>query len=129
MTDAAKQKRILIADDEAMIREMLAAVFKAADFYVYEARNGEEALIISYREHPDIIILDNRMPVKDGLMVLSELRKDNWGKDAKVIMFTGFEADDPMIEKMMEYKPAYYFVKNKVDPSQVLQKIKEILGG
>jgi two-component system NarL family response regulator len=66
---------ILIADDHPVVREGLAAIFKSQKDIkvVAEATNGEEALELCNRYLPDVLLLDLRMPKKDGLQVITEL--------------------------------------------------------
>jgi len=71
-----KQKRlkILMADDEAYVLEIMAKKVREAGYDVVIAADGEEALAKIWSDDPDIIILDLTMPKKDGLTVLKELR-------------------------------------------------------
>lgn len=69
-------KRILIVDDKATSRELLRTVLETQGYTVIEAEDGEEALQKARTNNPDLIILDLRMPVRNGYEVLSELRQD-----------------------------------------------------
>ena len=66
--------RILIADDEQGIREIVKKYGEYEGFSVLQAQNGEEALRICREEKPDVVILDVMMPKTDGFTVLSEIR-------------------------------------------------------
>lgn len=70
-----KQHTVLIADDEAQIRNILSIYFKKEGFKVVEAADGAEALMQTQSAKPDIIILDIMMPVLDGLEVCKQVRK------------------------------------------------------
>ncbi len=67
--------RILIADDEQGIREIVKKYGEYEGFTVLEAKNGEETLQICREESPDVVILDIMMPKTDGFKVLSEIRR------------------------------------------------------
>jgi two-component system phosphate regulon response regulator PhoB len=69
-----KRTRVLIADDEDNIRELMSYIFEEAGFITEEARNGKEALLKIAQNKPDIIILDVAMPELDGLQVCISLR-------------------------------------------------------
>ena len=60
---------------------------------MFEAKNGVEGLALALKEHPDLILLDIVMPELDGMAVLSRLREDRWGKNARVLILTNLEGD------------------------------------
>jgi CheY-like chemotaxis protein len=70
-------QRVLVADDEPEIRELLARFLARLGCEVDTAANGEEALESMRREKPDILLLDLRMPRLDGLGVLEQIRNEN----------------------------------------------------
>lgn len=69
----AVPKRILIADDDALVRGSLAAVLEAEGYVVEEARNGAEALTRAMEDLPDLVLLDVKMPHWDGWTAFSQL--------------------------------------------------------
>jgi two-component system, OmpR family, response regulator len=69
--------RILIADDEPSIREVISFALERAGFAVSVARNGAEALQVFRKSPPDLIILDIGMPEMDGLEVCKQIRKSS----------------------------------------------------
>ncbi len=68
-------KKILVIDDEVYIRDSIIGFLEDYDFEVMQAENGKVGLEIVTREHPDLILCDLRMPVMDGLEVLSQVSK------------------------------------------------------
>ncbi len=64
---------ILVAEDDRAIRFSLACSLRADGYVVIEAGDGDEALARIEREHPDAVLLDLKMPGRDGLAVLAEL--------------------------------------------------------
>jgi DNA-binding response OmpR family regulator len=76
---------VLVADDEARIRELLAGYFEAEGFDVTLARDGNEALSAARECRPDVVLLDVMMPGIDGIEVLRRLRAES---DVYVIMLT-----------------------------------------
>lgn len=87
--------QILVADDEAEIRDLLRLYLEKEGYNVLDAQNGEEALKV-LREQPEIamLILDIMMPGKDGFHVLKELRKDS---NLPVIILSAKTADTDKI--------------------------------
>jgi PAS domain S-box-containing protein len=66
--------RILTIDDEAYIRQSIRTYLEDYEFTVFEAENGRKGIEVFDREHPDLVLLDLRMPEMDGLQVLEVLR-------------------------------------------------------
>ncbi len=79
--------KILIIDDEPLIRNTLRWGFEKAEYEVIEACNGEEGIEQYNKNLPDLVIADIFMPVKEGLSTIIELRKNY--PDAKIIVMTG----------------------------------------
>jgi len=75
----ARNKRILLVDDDPEIVESMRTVLEAKGYDVMVARDGNQGLALAEREMPDLLILDMMMPKKSGFLVLERLK----GKDAK----------------------------------------------
>lgn len=83
-------KKILVADDNAVSRELIREVLEGADHEVIEASDGREALE-KLREHqPDLAVLDIQMPVLDGIAVIQELRADPGFARLPVVALTAY---------------------------------------
>jgi signal transduction histidine kinase len=81
--------KILIADDEPAVADMLERVLTRHGYEVAVARDGDEVIAKSESCHPDLILLDVTMPKKDGYEVLKVLRKKKETSDIPVIVVTG----------------------------------------
>ena len=79
--------KVLIVDDEDLIRLNLRALLEDLDYGVVEAANGQEGLDIFDRERPDLVLADLRMPVMDGLAMIAGLREQS--PDTPVIVVSG----------------------------------------
>jgi len=82
MAPTSKPKiRVLIVDDEETIRQVLSEFFKTFNhgynYVVESAANGAEGVMLALRSSPDLVLLDMRMPMMDGLQVLKQLRAIN----------------------------------------------------
>jgi two-component system response regulator VicR len=82
--------RILVVDDEPPIVDVLVYNLEQANYEVLVARDGQEALDVSRREHPDLIVLDLMLPEVDGLEVCRRLRRE---RDVPIIMLTARDAE------------------------------------
>jgi DNA-binding NarL/FixJ family response regulator len=86
--EGSMAKRILVADDNALIRRMLCQLFAREEDYdiCAEAANGQEAIDLALKHRPDLIILDWAMPVVNGLVAARELKKIM--PDVPIILFS-----------------------------------------
>ena len=80
--------KVLLADDDAGFRKLLAMQIKAWGYDLLEAENGKQALELAMTAKPDIILLDYMMPEMDGFMVLEQIRKTD--TDVAVVMLTAY---------------------------------------
>ena len=121
-------KKILIVEDEAPLRNAVSDILSFEGFQVFQAKNGQEGLEMSLKEHPDLILLDLMMPIMDGLTMLEKLRQDPaYGKSAAVILLTNI--NDPEKVAMATEAGSYDFlVKSDWNIEDVVKKIKGRLG-
>ena len=110
----AAPRRVLIAEDEALIRLDLAEMLTEEGFDVVgQAGDGEEAVSLATSLRPDVVIMDVKMPKKDGIDAAAEIVND---QIAPVVMLTAFSQRD-LIERARDAGAMAYLVKpfNQVD--------------
>ena len=90
----AAPKRILIADDEPDILEIVSYNLQNEGFEVYTAKNGDEAIERAKLLHPDLIILDIMMPKKTGVEVCNILRSQSLFQDTIIIFLTALSDEE-----------------------------------
>jgi len=73
---STRPQTIVVADDETHIRLVVAEKFRAAGYTVHEARDGEEALDLVHKHHPDAIVTDLQMPYMSGLELCMRLAEE-----------------------------------------------------
>lgn len=102
-----KKRKILIVDDEQSLLESLEMFFNERGYHVYSATTAAEGLELNRSVQPDVVILDVRLPDKNGLDILEELQQTHRGKN--VIIITAFHDMDTTIRAMkggaLEYIP------------------------
>lgn len=103
-------KKILIVEDEKPLREALAIKLNDEGYEVLEATNGQTGLEVALEKKPDLILLDLIMPIMSGNEFLDELRNDDWGKTAQVIVLTNLSESEE-VRNAVENK-ADFFVKS-----------------
>lgn len=118
--------KILIIEDEKIMRQMLIERLAEEKFDVLEAENGEEGLKTALKEHPDLILLDIILPKMNGTIVLDELRKDAWGKNVPVIVLSNL-SDVETAAEALENNVHDFLVKTDWSLNDVVRKIKEKL--
>src|ERR1700730_5781781 len=137
-----KGKKILIADDEPDILEIVQYNLAREGYQVVAAKDGDEALLKARAEHPDLIILDIMMPKKNGVEVCEILRTQPIFKDTLIIFLTalndesshvkGLEtgADDyvtkPISPKVLTSRVNALFRRMHQDPAEKVVKIENL---
>lgn len=81
-------EKILVVDDNQTVLTIVSRSLRNKGYQVITATNGEEALQIARREHPELMVLDVVMPKKNGFQVCRSLKRADETKDIKIILLT-----------------------------------------
>ncbi|MCM8800004.1 MAG: response regulator [Candidatus Omnitrophica bacterium] len=100
--------KILIADDEVDFRNLLKFWLESKGYSILDASNGQEAIEITRRDNPDMIFMDLRMPVMDGIEAIKEIRKFN--QEVPIIVISAY-VEDPKVKEVLEYGISGEFYK------------------
>jgi DNA-binding NarL/FixJ family response regulator len=121
--------RILVADDQALIRAGLVALFTAAPGLevVGEAADGAEAVTVAARTRPDVIMMDVRMPVLDGLGATRQILAARGGDPPRVIVLTTFDLDEYVYTALSD--GAAGFLLKDTPPERIIAAIHTIAAG
>src|SRR5499425_1581772 len=114
---------VLVADDDADIREILRDTLNSLGARTITAANGEECLDRAETEAPDLILLDIEMPTKNGLEALRELRQR--GREMTVIMITAYGTIERAVQAMKE--GAYDFITKPFDLDHIALTVGKAL--
>ncbi|WP_299561987.1 ANTAR domain-containing response regulator [uncultured Mycolicibacterium sp.] len=107
-TDAAQPRRVLIAEDEALIRMDLAEMLREEGYDVVgEAGDGQEAVELAERLRPDLVIMDVKMPRRDGIDAAAEIARK---RIAPVVVLTAFSQRE-LVEQARDAGAMAYLVK------------------
>ena len=119
--------RIIITDDHVLIRDGIQAMLESEpDLEVVgEATNGQEALELCRKLCPDLVLMDVRMPVMDGLEATRKIKREC--PETSVLMVTTYESSDYLFEAI-KAGAAGYVLKNASKP-QLSNAIRRTLGG
>jgi len=118
---------ILVVEDDEVLCRMYQRLLQNHRHYVLIGVNGEEGLKLALEEHPDLILLDIRMPKMDGISMLKLLRKDAWGAGVPVILLTNLAPNVKNLKEVVGDNPPFYIIKSNIEPEQLLKRIKYIL--
>ncbi|NDK32250.1 ANTAR domain-containing response regulator [Nesterenkonia haasae] len=102
------QRRVLVAEDETLIRLDIVEILTGAGYHVVgEAENGEKAVELARQHTPDLVVMDVKMPVMDGITAAKIIADE---KIAPVVMLTAFSQRD-LVESAREAGAMAYVVK------------------
>ena len=119
--------RVLIVDDQALVRSGFRMILEARDDLevVGEAENGARAIELASELEPDVVLMDVRMPVLDGVGATRRLLEA--GSEARVIILTTFDLDEYVFEALRA--GASGFLLKDVQPSQLVDAIRVVASG
>jgi len=122
---ALRRPRVLIVDDDPLIRDVVRAVLEDGTYELDEAANGEEALRVAAGHPPDVVLLDVMMPGINGYEVAKRIKGDASLKDAVVVMLTAKDAPEDR-RRGMEAGADVYFTK-PFSPLELLTTLAGVL--
>jgi DNA-binding NtrC family response regulator len=121
---AARTKgKILIVDDELVVRDSLGKWFAAEDYYVRPTGGGREALEAVQQESFDLALLDIKMPGMDGIELQARLHDVD--PDLTVIIMTGYASVDTAVQALK--RGAYDYITKPVDPDELLHLVSKAI--
>lgn len=120
--------RVAIVDDEHLVRTALRLVIDGEPdlTVVAEAADGDAALTVVDERRPDVVLMDVRMPGRDGLSATRELLARP-GPPSRILMLTTFGSDDLVLGALQA--GALGFVLKDTPPSQILDAVRTVAGG
>ncbi|MCK9352522.1 MAG: response regulator [Candidatus Pacebacteria bacterium] len=121
-------KKVLVIEDDRVLRRVILDNLKAEGFAALEAEDGVIGLETALREHPDLMLVDVVMPRMDGITMLEKLREDEWGKTANVMMLTNL-SDTEKIAYASKKGVSDYLVKADWDIASIIDKVKQKVRG
>ncbi|MCH6159074.1 response regulator transcription factor [Streptomyces marispadix] len=121
--------RVLLADDQSLVRAGFRALLDAQPGIEVagEAADGEEALRLVRELRPDLVLMDIRMPVLDGLAATRRITEDPELADVKVVMLTTFELDEYVFEAIRS--GASGFLVKDTEPEELVRAARAVVDG
>lgn len=125
MLKQIKKPMILVADDEEELVKALRDRLHFEGFETVAAFEGVRAIEMAHKQHPDVILLDLRMPAGTGQSVLKSLKSRKETEKIPVIVLTALEGND--LEKELLLAGAFDFIRKPYDWNMLLDKIRNAL--
>jgi len=118
-------RKILIADDDTDMLELLGAMLESEGYTVVKAENGQEAVEMARKELPALVMLDIHMPKMDGLTACKEIKSDQVTRNVPVVMLT-VEGSMHEIQQAISYGAKTYITKPS-SKDEILKVVKSII--
>lgn len=119
-----KAKKILVADDEKDILEIISYNLISEGYEIYTAKDGNEALDVARKIHPDLTILDIMMPYKTGIEVCQILRADELFRDTLIIFLTALSDETSHIKGLESGGDDY--VSKPISPKVLVSRVNAL---
>ena len=115
---------ILVVEDDASLNEAYKTILTAAGYETRTAFNGEEALALTSQSDPDIIFLDLRMPVLDGIGFLRAYKPKTDHPKVKIIVFSNYDMQQE-VDEAYELGAERYVLKAWASPKELIKIVKD----
>lgn len=125
MTDRRK-KPILVVEDDPELAEVYHTLLMQAGYDVAVAHNGKDALKVAEERKPELILLDLRMPVMDGVEFLENYNLKENHPNVKVVVFSNYDMQDE-IDDAYRLGAERYVLKAWASPKELLQIVEDSL--
>ena len=117
--------KVLVVDDEGIVLESCKKVLEAEGFNVIAAISADEALSAIEREMPDLLLIDMKMPLHDGIYLMKELKKRDM--NTPVIVMSGYSTDETICEA--DAMGACRFLPKPFTPDELVETVRQVLKG
>lgn len=126
MTHDARAPRVVLCDDHAAMRDAFRSILAAAGIEVVgEASDGDESVAITRATRPDVVLMDVRMPHRDGISATAEIAATM--PDQRVVVLTTFDSDDVLFGALGA--GAAGFVLKNSPPEDLVRAVRDVVAG
>ena len=122
------EKKILLVEDDLLIREMYESELIRAGYKVTACYSGEDGIKVLQQDHFDLALLDIMLPGINGLEVLKQIKQNPQTKDTKVVLLTNL-GQEAVIKTGFDLGAIGYLIKSAYNPDQIVAEVKNVLEG
>lgn len=120
-------KKVLIVDDDPLVLESLNQELARVGIVVETAEDGQKGLNKALTSHPDLLVIDLRMPEMDGLTLIEKIRADQWGKSVPIVVLSTDESTGS-INQALKAGVTVYIPKSGTTSEQISSQVMTALG-
>jgi CheY-like chemotaxis protein len=120
--------KVLVVEDDRDVSELLTSIFEAHGFETFNAISGRDAIQISQRVVPDLLVLDVGLPEADGFEVVDWLRRHERLHTLPIVVYTGRELSDADRERLRLAEIAEFFTKGRISPEDFERRVMALIG-
>ncbi len=120
------QKTVLIIEDSSVLAETLQDILEMHGYRALIALSGKEGVRLALAEHPDLIMLDIRLPDFTGYEIFQQIRQDVWGASARIMILTASEAIEN-IAKNIRLPIEHILFKPDMSVAKIAERIEQRL--
>ncbi len=121
------KKKILVIDDDKDLSELVKSALESQGFQASVLNSGKYAVKLIKKEMPDLILLDIRLPDKDGYQICDEIKSTDETKQIPVIVFTGEDTERTLLEDIHNFYGANDCLKKPFELDDLYAKVKKLL--
>ena len=121
-----QQRTVLIVEDSPDLAETLQDILNMHGYEAIIALTGKDGIALALEHHPDLIMLDIRLPDISGYTVFQKIREDSWGVDAKIMILTASESIEN-ISKNVNLPVEHILFKPNSSVVSLVQRIEALL--
>ncbi len=118
--------KILVVEDDKFLRELITQKLSREGYDVKEAVDGEEGVIKTKEEKPDIILLDLILPGIDGFEVLAKIKEDPEVENIPVVILSNLGQRDD-VERGLKLGAVDFLIKAHFTPGEIIEKVEKIM--
>ena len=126
LTEQNRNIRVLVIEDDTDLAKVLIAVFERYGIEIYHAQTGREAIQLSQRLLPDLLVLDLVLPEYDGFAVVDWLRQHNRLYQVPLVVYTSQDLDDSDRERL-KLGQTLFLTKSRITPEEFEQGVINLL--